>query len=93
MASKVCALAECSQTAAAEIKQLADASTGIAEQAGNQLMLLIPDIQRTAESVQEISASSKEQMSGANQINSAIQQLDWRTQQHNLTSEGMAVTA
>jgi len=37
---------------------------------------LVPDIQKTAELVQEISAASNEQTVGADQINRAIQQLD-----------------
>ena len=45
---------------------------------GNQFSQdwFLPDIQKTAELVQEISAASNEQNSGADQINRAIQQLD-----------------
>lgn len=42
---------------------------------------LVPDIQRTSELVGEISAACREQNSGAEQINQAIQQLDLITQQ------------
>ena len=42
---------------------------------------IIPEIEKTAKLVQEISAASMEQNSGADQINSAIQQLNNVTQQ------------
>ncbi len=49
------------------------------------LQQLVPDIQRTAELVSEISAACREQNAGAEQINQAIQQLDKVTQQTNET--------
>ncbi|GAM09481.1 methyl-accepting chemotaxis protein IV [Geobacter sp. OR-1] len=54
---------------------------------------ILPDIQRTAELVQEISAASKEQDTGAEQINKAIQQLDQVIQQNAAVAEEMASTA
>jgi methyl-accepting chemotaxis protein len=54
---------------------------------------MVPDIQRTAELVQEITASSKEQDTGAEQINKAIQQLDQVIQQNASASEEMASTS
>ena len=53
---------------------------------------LVPDIQRTAELVQEISAASKEQDTGAEQINKALQQLEKVIQQNASSSEEMAST-
>jgi len=93
VASEVRALAERSQTAATEINQLTSSSVEIAEKAGEMLTKLVPDIQKTAELVQEISAASKEQDSGAGQINKAIQQLDNVIQQNSATSEEMASTS
>jgi len=52
----------------------------------------VPDIQRTAELVQEISAASKEQDTGAEQINKALQQLEKVIQQNASASEEMAST-
>jgi methyl-accepting chemotaxis protein len=69
VASEVRKLAERSQSAAGEISQLSSSSVQIAEQAGQMLAKLVPDIQKTAELVQEITASSKEQ-SGAAQTRS-----------------------
>jgi methyl-accepting chemotaxis protein len=86
-------LATRSREAAAEINQVATSSVAAAEQAGEMLQKLVPDIQKTAELVQEISAASKEQDSGAGQINQAIQQLDQVIQQNASVSEEMAATA
>lgn len=93
VAAEVRALAERIRTAAAEITQLASSSVTKAEQAGEKLGKLVPDIQRTAELVQEISAASKEQTTGTEQINRAIQQLDQVTQQNSVASEELASTA
>ncbi|MDD5286254.1 MAG: MCP four helix bundle domain-containing protein [Desulfuromonadaceae bacterium] len=93
VASEVRKLAERSQTAAGEISSLSSRSVAIAEQAGEMLTKMVPDIQRTAELVQEITASSKEQDTGAEQINKAIQQLDQVIQQNASASEEMASTS
>jgi methyl-accepting chemotaxis protein len=93
VAAEVRALAERSQSAAAEITELASSSVTIVEKAGDMLRKLVPDIQKTAELVQEISAASKEQDTGAGQINRAIQQLDQVTQQNSAVSEELASTA
>ena len=92
VASEVRKLAERSQSAAGEISQLSTSSVAIAEQAGEMLNKMLPDIQKTAELVQEISASSKEQDTGADQINKAIQQLDQVIQQNAGAAEEMAST-
>jgi methyl-accepting chemotaxis protein len=92
VASEVRKLAERSQSAAGEISQLSTTSVAIAEQAGEMLTKMLPDIQKTAELVQEISASSKEQDTGADQINKAIQQLDQVIQQNAGSAEEMAST-
>ena len=93
VASEVRKLAERSQKAAAEISQLSSVSVEVAETAGEMLTKMLPDIQKTADLVQEISAASKEQDSGAAQINKAIQQLDQVIQQNAGSSEEMSSTA
>jgi methyl-accepting chemotaxis protein len=93
VASEVRKLAERSQVAAAEISQLSGTSVQIAEQAGEMLARLVPDIQRTAELVREIHGAGKEQNDGAAQVSKAIEQLD-RVVQHNASAaEEMASTA
>ena len=93
VASEVRKLSERSQTAAAEISNLSGNSVAIAEKAGNMLERILPDIQKTAELVQEINAASNEQNTGADQINKALQQLDEVIQQNASASEEMASTA
>ncbi|MBF0565420.1 MAG: methyl-accepting chemotaxis protein [Nitrospirae bacterium] len=93
VASEVRQLAERSQLAAGEITNLATTSVGVAEKAGAMLATMLPDIQKTAELVKEISAASNEQNSGAEQINKAIQQLDQVIQQNASASEEMASTS
>jgi methyl-accepting chemotaxis protein len=93
VASEVRKLAERSQTAAAEISKLSTTSVDVAEKAGAMLLQIVPDIQKTAELVQEISAASNEQNSGAEQINKAVQQLDQVIQQNASASEEMASTS
>jgi methyl-accepting chemotaxis protein len=53
----------------------------------------VPDIRKTAELVQEISAASCEQNAGANQVNKAIQQLDQVTQRNATGAEELSSTA
>lgn len=93
VASEVRKLAERSQGAAAEISDLSTSSVEVAETAGEMLAKMVPDIQRTAELVQEIAAASKEQDTGADQVNKAIQQLDQVIQQNASASEEMASTS
>ena len=93
VADAVRKLAERSQTAAGEISNLSVSSVEIAETAGQMLTQIVPDIRKTAELVQEISAASSEQNSGANQINIALQQLDQVIQQNAAAAEEMSSTS
>ena len=93
VASEVRKLAERSQSAAGEISKLSTTSVEVAVRAGEMLAKLVPDIQKTAELVQEISAASKEQSSGSDQINTSIQQLNQVVQQNAGAAEEMSSTA
>jgi methyl-accepting chemotaxis protein len=93
VASEVRKLAERSQAAAAEISTLSSTTVDAARSAGDMLNKLVPDIQRTAELVEEISAGAREQNAGAAQINTAIQQLDKVTQQNTSAAEEMSATS
>jgi len=92
VAAEVRKLAERSQKAAGEINQLSGTTVKVSEKAGEMLDKLVPDIQKTAELVQEITAASKEQDTGAEQINQALQQLEKVIQQNASASEEMAST-
>ena len=93
VAAEVRTLSERSQHAANEIVQLVQSSVGVAEKAGNMLQQLVPDIQKTAQLVQEITAASHEQDTGITQINRAIQQLGQVTQQNSVTAATLTTAA
>ena len=93
VAAEVRKLAERSQVAAQEIGEVASSSVELAERAGRQLDEMVPNIRRTSDLVQEISAASEEQSSGVSQINSALSQLAQATQQNAASSEELAATS
>ncbi|MEL6060665.1 methyl-accepting chemotaxis protein [Methylobacterium sp. DCY52] len=93
VASEVRKLAERSQAAAAEIGTLSADTVKAAQQAGEMLGRLVPDIKKTASLVEEISAACREQDVGSGQINQAIQQLDKVTQQNASASEQVSATS
>ncbi len=91
VASEARKLAGRSKITADKIVSLANHSVGN-EEAGKLMNELIPEIEKTARMVQEISSASLEQNSGANQINNAIQQLNQIIQQNAAVSEEMATS-
>lgn len=90
VAVEVRKLAERSQAAASEIDVLSSTSMDVANRSGKLLEELVPDIKKTSELVQEISAASIEQNSGSDQVNSAIQQLNVVVQQNAASAEELA---
>lgn len=93
VASEVRKLAERSQVAALEINNLSKTGVMVAEKSGKLLEEIVPEIQKTSRLVQEISLSSIEQNTGANEVNKAIQQLNQVIQQNAATSEEMAASS
>ena len=93
VAAEVRKLAERSQVAAQEIEQVASGSVNLAEKAGALLDTMLPNIKRTSDLVQEITAASEEQSTGASQINAAMSQLSQTTQMNASSSEQLAATA
>lgn len=90
VAAAVRKLAERCQSAAGEISSLSSTSVEVAEKAGELLNMIVPDIQKTSQLVQEISAASNEQNAGSEQINTAIQQLNQVIQKNSQASEEMS---
>ena len=93
VAAEVRKLAERSQIAAQEIGTVASSSVELAEKAGRLLDTIVPNIRKTSDLVQEITAASEEQSSGVGQINGAVTQLSQTTQQNASSSEELAATA
>lgn len=93
VAAEVRKLAERSKLAADEINNLSNSSVKITEEATGLLNNIIPQIEKTTQLIQEISSASKEQRSGAEQVNNAIQQLSDITQQNVTASEEMSSSA
>ncbi|MFW5945143.1 MAG: methyl-accepting chemotaxis protein [Bacteroidota bacterium] len=93
VASEVRKLAERSAEAASEIDEKSKSGVDISEQAGKQLGDIVPEVEKTSQLVQEITAASNEMNSGADQVNNAIQQLNQVTQQNASSSEELASNA
>ena len=93
VAAEVRKLAERSQVAAQEISEVATNSVELAEMAGKLLDAIVPNIRKTSDLVQEITAASEEQSSGVGQINAAVGQMSQATQQNASSSEELAATA
>ena len=93
VASEVRKLAERSATAAGEIGQLSRNGVSLAERAGTMLAQLVPDIGKTSELIREVAAASREQSTGIEQTNQALQDLDRVTQQNAAAGEEVATTA
>ena len=93
VAAEVRKLAEQSQQAAGEITELAQKTVVLSKGSGERLSTLVPDIEKTAELVEEISVASREQQTGVGQITEAIVQLDQIIQNNASSSEKMALTS
>ncbi|WP_338668845.1 methyl-accepting chemotaxis protein [Pseudodesulfovibrio methanolicus] len=93
VAAEVRKLAERSGTAAAGISELSSSSVAVAEEAGELLKRMVPDIKNTAELIQEISAAASEQSQGIEQVSKGIQDSESVVQQNASTAEEVAATA
>jgi methyl-accepting chemotaxis protein len=93
VANEVRKLAERSQQSAIQIIELSKSTIREAENAGHLLDELGPDVQKSFNLVREISSSSTEQRTGAEQINVALAQLNQVTQQNASSSEELAASS
>ena len=90
VAAEVRKLAERSQEAAGEISELSAITVKKAGDAGDMLNHLVPEIVKTSGLIQDISSASREQSSGAEQVNQALIQLDSVIQDNAASSGKMA---
>ena len=100
VASEVRSLAGRSAEAAKEIKQLigesvtkVDSGALLVADAGKTMTEIVASVQRVANIIGEISASSSEQSSGIGEVNSAVTELDQMTQQNAALVEQSAAAA
>jgi len=93
VASEVRKLAERSQGAAREIGQLSTRTVQVAETAGRRIEGLVPEIERTAGLVSQISTANQELATGAAQVALAVEQLNQVTQENTSASEQVSSTA
>lgn len=93
VALEVRRLAERSKQAADEINRISNETVNSTEESSAMLSQLIPQIKRTAELVEQITVASNEQSMGAEQINSAIFQLNNISQQNAVTAEELAASS
>ena len=90
VASEVRKLAERSQISAGEIVDLSERTLDAAENAGEKIANMIPEIRQTTALIDEISIACKEQNNGAQQVSQAIIQLDAVVQQNASSAEELA---
>ncbi|MBN2655732.1 MAG: methyl-accepting chemotaxis protein [Spirochaetales bacterium] len=93
VAQEVRKLAERSQEAASEILELSSSTSEVSKKAVEMLAVMLPEIEETAELIQEINAATGEQAIGADQINTAISRLDEVVSLNASSSEELASTA
>ncbi|MEA5098725.1 MAG: methyl-accepting chemotaxis protein, partial [Burkholderiaceae bacterium] len=100
VATEVRSLAQRSAEAAREIKALIDDSVGkvevgskLVEQAGTTMQEVVASIRRVNDIMHEITAASREQTEGIEQVNQAITQMDQVTQQNAALVEEAAAAA
>mgnify|MGYP001162883943 CR=1 FL=1 len=93
VASEVRKLAERSRSAAEEINVLASKTVDLSRTAGSMLDELVPKVERTSGLVREISSGTREQSTGAEQIDEAIRSLASVVERNLDTARGARETA
>ncbi|MCW3785740.1 methyl-accepting chemotaxis protein [Plebeiibacterium sediminum] len=93
VAAEVRKLAELSNKAAKDIVDLTSESYELSLSSLERITGLLPEIEKTSNLVQEISAAAQEQNNGINQVNFAISELNSVTQRNSASSEELASTS
>jgi len=93
VAAEIRRLAERSQEAAKDINEKSNLGVEMAETSSKLLGTTVPEIQKTAALVKEITSASMEQNNGADQVNSAVQNLNQIIQQNAAIAEEMAANS
>ena len=93
VAAEVRRLAERSSMAANDIIAVSKKGAAVSESARKLMNKNLPEIQKTSQLIQEITAASLEQKSGSMQINESVQQLNGVTQENAASAEQIAANA
>lgn len=93
VAGEVQTLAERSQAAAEDIRQLVLNSVKVAENASKAIQRIVPNIQKTSSLINGISVSSLEQEEGVSQMNTAVDHVDKSAQGNAASAQQLAATA
>lgn len=93
VAGEVRKLAEISKESADEIMSLVGESSQASEKCGEVISALVPEIEQTGSLVNEIAAASQEQDVGAQQINTAVSEMNLITQQNAAAAERLSSMA
>lgn len=93
VAAEVRKLAEKSRDAAEQITSLSELTAGVSVEAGEHISQLLPDMSLSTQLARDIATSGLEQASGADQINSSIQELNHITQSNSTFAEEFAANA
>jgi len=93
VAGEVRKLAERSKIAATEIIELVNNSLLSSNEMAEKLSILLPEIEKTVNLVNEISAASAEQANGVSTINTAVSHVNEITQKNATDSELLAASA
>lgn len=90
VAGEVKKLADKSKDAAGVINSVSSSTMVMSKAARRELEALVPEIEKTAHLIHEIAAASMEQVSGVEQINTAMQQLNYVVQNNALRSDELS---
>lgn len=90
VAKEVRNLAEKSKFAAEEISKLSAEGFKLSRIGGEGLQMVIPQVEQTGHHIEEISVASKEQKTGVDQINEAVNSLNVLTQENATQAENIA---
>lgn len=93
VAKEVRNLAEKSKSAAEEISKLSEEGVELTKKGGEGLYVTIPQIEQTGNYIEEITAASREQSMGADQINEALNSLNILTQENATQAENISTRA
>lgn len=93
VAGEVSKLAELSSSASLDIEEITNKSVSIANEAGEQLELLVPQIQETARLIGSIATSSERQSLSIEQINISMQEVNNVVQNNAGEAEALAANA